>query len=99
MEQEPQLDEQRTVIENVTDGVREQADLLQRFDEISMAMGEPGADFDGLRPRASSALSPPRATPSTPLLRNAPQPSSQSSPFSQSMPSCWRRMTKMKYQK
>ncbi len=46
--QEPELDESKTVLENVQDGVRELADKLTRFNEISAAMAEPDADFDTL---------------------------------------------------
>jgi energy-dependent translational throttle protein EttA len=44
--QEPQLDETKTVRENVMDGVRPVADLVDRFNEISMIMGDPPADCD-----------------------------------------------------
>ncbi len=40
LEQEPQLDEARSVIDNVLDGVAEQRDLLQRLDEVTAAMEE-----------------------------------------------------------
>ena len=48
--QEPELDETRTVKENVMDGVRPVADLVDRFNEISTLMGDPpeDADFDAL---------------------------------------------------
>jgi len=48
--QEPHLDNSKTVIENVKDGVREVADLVDRFNEISTIMGDPpeDADFDAL---------------------------------------------------
>ncbi len=48
--QEPQLDPNKTVIENVKDGVRGVADLVDRFNEISNIMGDPpeDADFDAL---------------------------------------------------
>jgi len=48
--QEPQLDASKTVIENVKDGVRGVADLVDRFNEISTIMGDPpeDADFDAL---------------------------------------------------
>ncbi|MEJ6595460.1 energy-dependent translational throttle protein EttA [Parasphingorhabdus sp.] len=48
--QEPQLDDSKTVKENVMDGVREVADLVGRFNEISNIMGDPpeDADFDAL---------------------------------------------------
>lgn len=46
--QEPELDESRTVLENVQDGVRAMYDKLERFNAISMQMSEPDADFDAL---------------------------------------------------
>ncbi|UYN84677.1 MAG: energy-dependent translational throttle protein EttA [Microcella sp.] len=46
--QEPELDESKTVLENVQEGVRELADKLHRFNEISAAMADPDADFDAL---------------------------------------------------
>ncbi len=48
--QEPQLDPNKTVIENVKDGVREVADMVDRFNAISAEMAEPDADFDALLP-------------------------------------------------
>jgi energy-dependent translational throttle protein EttA len=48
--QEPQLDATKTVIENVKDGVREVANMVDRFNEISALMAEPDADFDTLLP-------------------------------------------------
>ena len=48
--QEPQLDPTKTVLENVKDGARETADLVDRFNEISNIMADPpeDADFDAL---------------------------------------------------
>lgn len=48
--QEPELDPNKTVKENVMDGVRPVADLVDRFNEISMLMADPpeDADFDAL---------------------------------------------------
>jgi len=46
--QEPPLTEGKTVLENIHEGVAETKGLLDRFNEISMAMGEPDADFDSL---------------------------------------------------
>ena len=48
--QEPQLDPNKTVKENVMDGVRPVADLVDRFNEISNLMADPpeDADFDAL---------------------------------------------------
>ncbi|SEQ65585.1 energy-dependent translational throttle protein EttA [Sphingobium sp. YR768] len=44
--QEPQLDLNKTVLENVKDGAREIADKMDRFNEISMIMGDPPEDVD-----------------------------------------------------
>jgi ATP-binding cassette ChvD family protein len=44
--QEPQLDPNKTVMENVKDGVRPVADLVDRFNEISNIMGDPPEDVD-----------------------------------------------------
>ena len=46
LEQEPQLDTTKTVLENVKDGAREIADLVDRFNEISNIMGDPPEDVD-----------------------------------------------------
>ena len=48
LEQEPQLDPSKTVRENVMDGVRPVADMLDRFNAISALMADPGDDFDAL---------------------------------------------------
>ncbi len=48
LEQEPRLDESRTVLENVQDGVAETRALLDRFNEISNALADPDADYDTL---------------------------------------------------
>jgi sulfate-transporting ATPase len=48
LEQEPQLDAAKTVRENVMDGVRPVADMLDRFNAISAQMADPGDDFDAL---------------------------------------------------
>lgn len=48
LEQEPQLDPTKTVLENVKDGARETADMVDRFNQIGMEMGEEDADFDKL---------------------------------------------------
>ena len=45
--QEPELDETKTVIENIQDGIAIKA-KLDRFNEISAAMSDPDADFDAL---------------------------------------------------
>ena len=46
--QEPELDPTKTVLENVKDGARATADLVERFNQIGIEMGEDGADFDAL---------------------------------------------------
>lgn len=46
--QEPELDETRSVLENVQDGVRDMHNKIERFNEISVLMSEPDADFDAL---------------------------------------------------
>jgi len=48
--QEPQLDPSKNVLENVKDGARAVADLVDRFNEISNLMADPpeDADFDAL---------------------------------------------------
>ncbi|GAB3389063.1 energy-dependent translational throttle protein EttA [Humibacter soli] len=46
--QEPELDESKTVLENVQEGVGEIKAKIDRFNEISAAMAEPDADFDTL---------------------------------------------------
>src|SRR5918995_2722664 len=48
LEQEPQLDPTKTVKENVMDGVRPVADMMERFNAISAQMADPGDDFDAL---------------------------------------------------
>src|SRR4051794_13292754 len=50
LEQEPQLDPSKTVKENVMDGVRPVADMMDRFNAISTMMADPpeDADFDAL---------------------------------------------------
>jgi energy-dependent translational throttle protein EttA len=48
LEQEPQLNPEKTVRENVMDGVRPVADMIDRFNAISAQMADPGDDFDAL---------------------------------------------------
>ena len=50
LEQEPQLDPAKTVKENVMDGIRPVADLVERFNAISALMADPpeDTDFDAL---------------------------------------------------
>ncbi|GAB3602024.1 energy-dependent translational throttle protein EttA [Microbacterium aureliae] len=45
--QEPELDESKTVLENIQDGIAIKA-KLDRFNEISALMSDPDADFDAL---------------------------------------------------
>ncbi|MGB1077001.1 MAG: energy-dependent translational throttle protein EttA [Bdellovibrionales bacterium] len=46
--QEPQLDESKTVQENVMEGLGEMKAMVDRFNAIGLEMAEPDADFDGL---------------------------------------------------
>ena len=46
--QEPPLTEGKTVLENIHEAVADTKAKLDRFNEISMAMAEPDADFDAL---------------------------------------------------
>ncbi|WP_380166465.1 energy-dependent translational throttle protein EttA [Jannaschia sp. R86511] len=46
--QEPPLNEEKTVLGNVEEGLGEIKAKLDRFNEISALMGEPDADFDAL---------------------------------------------------
>ncbi len=48
LEQEPQLDPEKTVKEIVQEGVQEVMDLLKEFDEINEKFTDPEADFDKL---------------------------------------------------
>ena len=51
LEQEPQLDPDKTVREIVEQGVQPVIDLLKEFDEINNAFGDPDADMDKLMER------------------------------------------------
>jgi len=51
LEQEPQLDPTKTVLEVVQEGVAETVALLKEFDEINEAFGAEDADFDKLLER------------------------------------------------
>jgi sulfate-transporting ATPase len=51
LEQEPQLDPEKTVREIVEQGVQPVIDLLKEFDEINNAFGDPDADMDKLMER------------------------------------------------
>jgi len=46
--QEPELDETKSVLENVQEGVGDIKAKVDRFNEISAAMADPDADFDAL---------------------------------------------------
>ncbi|MDY5633270.1 MAG: energy-dependent translational throttle protein EttA [Treponema porcinum] len=48
LEQEPQLEPGKTVLETVKEGVKEITDLLAEFDRINEAFGNPDADIDKL---------------------------------------------------
>ena len=48
LSQEPQLDETKTVLGNVEDGVAETKGLMDRFNEISTELADPEADYDSL---------------------------------------------------
>src|SRR5699024_10262648 len=46
--QEPKLDPEKTVREIVQEGVQETIDLLNEYEEVNAAFGEPDADFEKL---------------------------------------------------
>ncbi len=48
LQQEPQLEMGKTVLENIEGGVKKIRDLLNRFDAVNNAFGEPDADMDKL---------------------------------------------------
>ena len=48
LEQEPKLDDSKTVKEVVQEAVQETVDLLREYDEVNNAFAEPDADFDKL---------------------------------------------------
>jgi energy-dependent translational throttle protein EttA len=48
LEQEPRLDDSKTVIEVVREAVQPITDMLKRFDEVNAKFAEPDADFDAL---------------------------------------------------
>jgi energy-dependent translational throttle protein EttA len=48
LEQEPKLDESKTVHETVQEAVQPIVDLLARYDEVNASFGDPDADFDAL---------------------------------------------------
>ena len=53
LEQEPYLEPGKTVMEIVKEGVKPVTDLLEEFDKINEAFGDPDADFDKLCARQS----------------------------------------------
>ena len=48
LDQEPKLDETKTVLGNVEDGVAETMALMARFNQVSEELGSPDADYDTL---------------------------------------------------
>jgi sulfate-transporting ATPase len=48
LEQEPALDETKTVIEIIREGVQPIVEMLKRYDEVNAKFAEPEADFDAL---------------------------------------------------
>ncbi|MBP5342026.1 MAG: energy-dependent translational throttle protein EttA [Bacteroidales bacterium] len=48
LEQEPKLDDSKTVKEVVQEAVQEVVDMLKEYDEVNNAFAEPDADFDKL---------------------------------------------------
>ncbi len=48
LEQEPNLDDTKTVKEVVQEGVQEVVDMLKEYEEVNNAFAEPDADFDKL---------------------------------------------------
>lgn len=48
LQQEPDLDPNKTVLENVEDGVAETKGMLDRFNQISEELANPDADYDSL---------------------------------------------------
>ncbi len=48
LEQEPQLDPNKTVRQVIEEAVQPIVDMLKEFDEVTNAFGEPDADFDAL---------------------------------------------------
>ena len=54
LEQEPQLDNSKTVIEIIREGVKPIVDLLAQYDQINEAFSDPDADFDQLIAKQAS---------------------------------------------
>src|SRR5256885_11805906 len=59
LEQEPKLDEEKTVKDIVEQGVQPVIDLLKEFDEINNAFGDPDADMDKLMDRQAKVQAKP----------------------------------------
>jgi ATP-binding cassette ChvD family protein len=55
--QEPQLDDTKTVRENVEDGVRELMDVLHKYHALNDKMGEEGADYEAIMAEQGPLLS------------------------------------------
>ena len=56
LDQEPQLDDSKTVRQVVEEGAQEVVDMLKEYEEISNKFAEPDADFDKLIDSTLSAL-------------------------------------------
>jgi ATP-binding cassette ChvD family protein len=56
LEQDPQLDASKTVVEIVREGVQPVVDLLARYDAVNEKMGDPEADMDALLAEQSRLL-------------------------------------------
>jgi ATP-binding cassette ChvD family protein len=56
LEQEPQLDDSKTVIETVREAVQPIMAMLARFEEVNLKLGAPDADFDALIAEQASLL-------------------------------------------
>ena len=56
LQQEPVLDPAKNIRTNVTDGVSDDMAALERFDLVSLQMGEPDADIDALLEEQSKLL-------------------------------------------
>ncbi len=48
LEQEPKLDDSKTVQETVQEAVQPIVDMLKRYDEVNASFGDPDADFEAL---------------------------------------------------
>jgi ATP-binding cassette ChvD family protein len=48
LEQEPQLDESKTVQEVVEEAIQPILEMMQRYDQVNASFGDPDADFDAL---------------------------------------------------